>query len=222
MTNGNFTWPENLFYNIDISLIEPVSQNIMDGLDYVLNNTLTERERDVILLRYKEEKTLSEIAAKYGVVIERIRQVESKAIRKLKHPTRVNMILLSKSFIDSRISLLEDIENRRKEQLKLLDMIVHNNEVLKRVLNGSEDQNDLSLARELIKDDEFLNRKISDLDFSVRAYNCLKRGGFRTLKDFVGITEDDLMHVRNLGKRTLEEIIDVLEGYGINVERKSK
>lgn len=222
MTNGNFVWPENLLYNINISLIEPISQNVLDGLDYVLNSTLTERERDVILLRYKEEKTLSQIAAKYGVGNERIRQIESYALQKIKHPTRVNMILMGKAFVDSQNGLLADIEIARREQLKLLDMIVHNNEVLKRVLNGSEDQNDLSVARGLIKDDEFLNRKISDLDFSVRAYNCLKRGGFRTLKDFVGITEDDLMHVRNLGKRTLEEIIDVLEGYGINVERKLK
>ena len=48
---------------------------------------------------------------------------------------------------------------------------------------------------------------IEDLDFSVRTYNCLKRAGINTVGDLITRTEADMMKVRNLGKKSLEEVI---------------
>ncbi len=56
-----------------------------------------------------------------------------------------------------------------------------------------------------------LDTVIEDLDFSVRTYNCLKRAGINTIGDLVARTEEDMMKVRNLGKKSLEEVIQKLE-----------
>ncbi len=58
---------------------------------------------------------------------------------------------------------------------------------------------------------------IEDLDFSVRTYNCLKRAGINTVGDLVARTEDDMMKVRNLGKKSLEEVILKLEELGLSL-----
>ena len=53
-----------------------------------------------------------------------------------------------------------------------------------------------------------LETSIEDLDFSVRAYNCLKRAGIHTLQDLVNKSEWDMMKIRNLGKKSLKEVLD--------------
>lgn len=53
-----------------------------------------------------------------------------------------------------------------------------------------------------------LETPIEDLDFSVRAYNCLKRAGIHTLQDLVNKSDADVMKIRNLGKKSLKEVLD--------------
>ncbi len=53
-----------------------------------------------------------------------------------------------------------------------------------------------------------LETAIEDLDFSVRAYNCLKRAGIHTLQDLVNKSDTDIMKIRNLGKKSLKEVLD--------------
>lgn len=61
-----------------------------------------------------------------------------------------------------------------------------------------------------------LNTTIEDLDLSVRSYNCLKRAGIGVVGDLVARTEDDMMKVRNLGRKSLEEVKKKLEEYGLS------
>ncbi len=60
-----------------------------------------------------------------------------------------------------------------------------------------------------------LETSIDDLDFSVRAYNCLKRAGINTLGDLTEKTELEMMKVRNLGKKSLKEVIDKIKEMGL-------
>ena len=60
-----------------------------------------------------------------------------------------------------------------------------------------------------------LETPIDDLDFSVRAYNCLKRAGVNTLGDLTEKTELDMMKIRNLGKKSLKEVIDKIKEMGL-------
>ena len=60
-----------------------------------------------------------------------------------------------------------------------------------------------------------LETSIEDLDFSVRAYNCLKRAGIHTLQDLVNKSENDMMKIRNLGKKSLKEVLDKIRDIGL-------
>ena len=51
-----------------------------------------------------------------------------------------------------------------------------------------------------------LDMTIEDLDLSVRSFNCLKRAGINTVRDLVAMTEEELIKVRNLGRKSLEEV----------------
>jgi len=62
-----------------------------------------------------------------------------------------------------------------------------------------------------------LDVAIEDLDFSVRTYNCLKRAGINSIGDLVARSEDEMMKVRNLGKKSLEEVILKLEDMGLSL-----
>ena len=60
-----------------------------------------------------------------------------------------------------------------------------------------------------------LETTIEDLDFSVRAYNCLKRAGVHTLQDLVNKSESEMMKIRNLGKKSLKEVLDKVRDLGL-------
>ena len=60
-----------------------------------------------------------------------------------------------------------------------------------------------------------LETSIDDLDFSVRAYNCLKRAGVNTLGDLTSKSELEMMKIRNLGKKSLKEVLDKIREMGL-------
>ena len=60
-----------------------------------------------------------------------------------------------------------------------------------------------------------LETTIEELDFSVRAYNCLKRANIHTLQDLVNMSEGDMMKIRNLGKKSLKEVLDKVRDLGL-------
>ncbi len=60
-----------------------------------------------------------------------------------------------------------------------------------------------------------LEMTIEELDLSVRSFNCLKRAGINTVEDLISKTQDDMMKVRNLGHKSLEEVINKLDTMGL-------
>lgn len=67
---------------------------------------------------------------------------------------------------------------------------------------------------------KILELTIEEMDLSVRSYNCLKRANIHTVKDLTEKTEDDMLKVRNLGKKSLDEVILKLESYGLKLKDK--
>ena len=65
--------------------------------------------------------------------------------------------------------------------------------------------------------DKVLEMTIEELDLSVRAFNCLKRAGVNSVGDLINKSPDEMMKVRNLGKKSLEEVISKLEALGFNL-----
>lgn len=67
------------------------------------------------------------------------------------------------------------------------------------------------------KKGQALDMTIEELDLSVRAYNCLKRAGINTIGELVQRNEEDMMKVRNLGRKSLEEVVQKLAGLGLSL-----
>ncbi len=67
---------------------------------------------------------------------------------------------------------------------------------------------------------KILEMTIEDMDLTVRSYNCLKRAGIHTVEDLTKKTEEDMLKVRNLGKKSLDEVIYKLESYGLKLMDK--
>lgn len=65
-----------------------------------------------------------------------------------------------------------------------------------------------------------LEMTIEELDLSVRSFNCLKRAGINTVEDLISRTEDDMMKVRNLGRKSLEEVINKLDSLGFTLSKE--
>jgi len=67
---------------------------------------------------------------------------------------------------------------------------------------------------------KLLQTPIEDMELSVRSYNCLKRANIQTIGDLTQKTEDDMLKVRNLGKKSLDEVIAKLASYGLHLKDK--
>lgn len=65
--------------------------------------------------------------------------------------------------------------------------------------------------------DKVLEMTIEELDLSVRSFNCLKRAGINTVADLINTSEEDMMKVRNLGRKSLEEVIKKLDDMGLKL-----
>ena len=70
-----------------------------------------------------------------------------------------------------------------------------------------------------LEKDKILEMTIEELDLSVRSYNCLKRAGINTVQELVQKSEEDMMKVRNLGKKSLEEVIGKLNSLGFQFSK---
>lgn len=66
------------------------------------------------------------------------------------------------------------------------------------------------------------SRMIEDLELSVRSYNCLKRAGITTVEELTQKTEDEMMHVRNLGKKSLKEVKDKIYSLGLSFKSSNE
>ncbi len=82
----------------------------------------------------------------------------------------------------------------------------------------SETENILSEKSDNEKE-KVLDLTIDELDLSVRSFNCLKRAGINTVEDLINKSEDDMMKVRNLGRKSLEEVIAKLDSFGFTLKK---
>ena len=81
---------------------------------------------------------------------------------------------------------------------------------------------DIIAEKEDTGKEEVLERTIEELDLSVRAFNCLKRAGVNTVGDLIGKSPEEMMKVRNLGKKSLEEVMSKLESLGFNLSKEEE
>ena len=87
-------------------------------------------------------------------------------------------------------------------------------------LNEIADETGLMISNTEDPNSKMLETSIDDLDFSVRAYNCLKRANILTLADLVDKSENDMMKIRNLGKKSLKEVLDKVKDMGLSFRKE--
>lgn len=81
---------------------------------------------------------------------------------------------------------------------------------------------EIMVEKEEDKKEKVLEMTIEELDLSVRSYNCLKRAGINTVSELTERTMDDMMKVRNLGKKSLEEVQQKLEALGLGLKQSEE
>lgn len=107
------------------------------------------------------------------------------------------------------------------EAISLSAKILHDH--LKLFIGLTEKIGDVEIMVEKEEEerDKILDMSIEELDLSVRSYNCLKRAGINTVGELIMKTEEDMMKVRNLGRKSLEEVDEKLDALGLSL-RKSE
>ena len=77
---------------------------------------------------------------------------------------------------------------------------------------------EIMIEKEDDEKEKVLEMSIDELELSVRSYNCLKRAGINTVEELCSKTSDDMMKVRNLGRKSLEEVLAKLKELGLQLQ----
>lgn len=179
--------------------IEEFTPDIVAGINYAVS-TLDEREQKLIHLRYEEKKTLSQIGEHFGFQQERSRQIEVRALRKLRKPMNWKYITLgvkgfTKVLCDSAYNQGHQVGYSEGYQKGIED-------APKGITKTGFSVNVLTLP-------------IECLELSKRAYNALKRAGYNVLGDITELDFHTMIRIRNLGVDQRHEIAVGLNKYGL-------
>ena len=105
-----------------------------------------------------------------------------------------------------------------KEAVSLASKILNEHFNLFIDLSDEAKNREILVDRPEAKKEKVLEMTIEELDMSVRSFNCLKRAGIHTVEDLTDRTEEDMIKVRNLGKKSLEEVIQKLQSLGLSLK----
>ena len=130
--------------------------------------------------------------------------------------TRVGQItdydrLILEVWTDGTISPVESVSLASKIMSEHLKLFIDLSEGVRNA--------EIMVEKEETKKEKILEKTIEELDLSVRSFNCLKRAGINTVEDLINKTEDDMMRVRNLGQKSLEEVIEKLYSLGLSLKK---
>ena len=102
------------------------------------------------------------------------------------------------------------------EALSLAAKVMNEHLALFIDLSDATKNTEIMVEKEESKKEKVLETTIEELDLSVRSYNCLKRAGIINVEDLTNKTEEDMMKVRNLGRKSLEEVTNKLHSLGLD------
>lgn len=194
-------------YNLYVKIIGN-TDNYSYLLDLVPGNLiqllykLTSHELIVIYYRYGRKCTLAEIGTLWECTGERVRQIENKALRKLRqwvhyHP---RVTLYTAAEYEYAVENMYDIAT----------------DVLKLSALKSESSNK-EKEQKLIEASTPLFYELDNLDLTVRCYNCLKRAGIHNLLQLTTKNFEYLRKIRNIGDKNIIEIMNLLDSYGLSL-----
>ncbi len=92
-------------------------------------------------------------------------------------------------------------------------------EIFLDLTEGASEADSIMAEKNNNEKEKVLDLTIDELDLSVRSFNCLKRAGINTVEDLINKSEEDMMKVRNLGRKSLEEVIAKLNSFGFTLKK---
>jgi hypothetical protein len=198
--------------------------------------SLKPREESVLRERFaigKDFKTLAKIGSSLGVTHTRVRDIEAKALRKLRHPSRSRRVkhILARSLPERYQEMSEMIMPLVLVNSLLTNMLAEINEGVSyapvvirlkgQISKLAESEQELRKRLDKLEppklDNSFLSKSVDDLEISVRAYNCLRNGGIHTTAELITKSEGDLLSISGFGKKSLREIKELLAGEGFRL-----
>lgn len=130
-------------------------------------------------------------------------------------PTRVGQ---SMDFDKLTLNVKTDGSLSAKDVLSLAAKALEDHVKLFVALSDTISGMDILVSRSEDRQAKVLEMNIEEMDLSVRSYNCLKRAGIHTVADLTRKTEEDMLKVRNLGRKSLDEVIAKLRGFGLDLK----
>ncbi|MBR4910525.1 MAG: DNA-directed RNA polymerase subunit alpha [Clostridia bacterium] len=98
-------------------------------------------------------------------------------------------------------------------------ILIEHFELFLNLAEGVNDAKSIMAEKSDNEKEKALDLTIDELDLSVRSFNCLKRAGINTVEDLTNKSEEDMMKVRNLGRKSLEEVIAKLDSFGFSLKK---
>lgn len=242
------------------------------SLEYVLL-TLTEREQYVLRKRFAEMWSQRAVGAKLGIGGERVRQIENKAIRTLRHPSRLRFLqngitgeikrrekaLFEKGYSEGSSNAKKDlwehmkpksvtalgigsqaIDTLQKNSIDTIAKLADQSYYWLRAKIGVYESVSIVRTLEMIGCDTWLINEvksddiaeevnkitiarmpIEELDLSPRLYHCLAKKSIKTIQELSAWTCTDLLNIRGLGVKSLDELKEKLRPFGIELKNRS-
>ena len=100
-------------------------------------------------------------------------------------------------------------------------VLIEHLELFLDLAEGVSESQGIMIDKPTNEKEEYLDLTIDELDLSVRSFNCLKRAGINTVEDLTNKSEEDMMKVRNLGRKSLEEVIAKLNSFGFTLKKET-
>ena len=248
------SYPWNLLADIGIDIQDcfDIKNDIRDELTATITNNieLLPREVESIKLRYINVLTFSDVGKELGVCGGRAGYIVVGALRKMRNPSRLNIIrnilyrysndICKQAFaklgyqgsnICGPLNVLREIKRYKHVNTgrELVSIVKGNTVYFRSFIDGTflgEIEKLIKIANRVAMEENTGANKVNvysalaleELNLSVRAFNCLKRAGINTVGDIISMTEEDFICIRNLGKRSRDEIISVIGGLGLKLK----
>ena len=198
------------------NLIDAIDEPTMteEQLERYLKD-LTDKERDCIRLYYVKTLSLDVIGKTFGVSRERIRQIVCKALRKLKQRAILYPRIEERKAREKAME--EDLRKLNEYREKLLAEFIAKGIYTEEMKIEFGEVYAYSRRGTIFVPVGLERHGIEELNLSVRSNNCLRLAGIQYIYELTDRTYEDMMKVRNLGKKCLKEIIDRLKEFGLSL-----
>ena len=189
-------YPYNLIEALDMEPVD-VIKNFELRLNRIMLEHMTAKDQFILMHIYAHQKTFKDVANALGITESRVQQLHAKALRRLNYHRKYILI---------GVYSAPELAAKQKFEEYILSM--RDSWTYESALDYIKNHKKPYCP---IKDDD-----INDLELSIRSSNCLKRAGITTVQQLTEKTVEDMMKVRNLGRKSLKEIRNKLQSLGLD------